>query len=392
MDLLLDTKTILITLVIGHLFTVVLISSYWRSHFRDRTFNTFFLAKCIQALAWFLSGFRGALPDLFTIPFANSLQIIGTALESIALLKLVNGYVGLYKKFYISLTITFIVIFHMIYIFYNVETIRIFCSSITTAIIAILPAYHLVRGKSSTLLMKLMGFLYYLVGISFLIRGIFAISSKQEMGLFTPGFIQTLSLLSIYLIMIVGNIGFILILKERADAELVHMAYYDDLTQALNRRTFVARAKQDLVQSAKAKSKISFILFDIDHFKHFNDSYGHEAGDRILQDLSHRIHQSLDSNFLFGRYGGDEFAILLTGLSQEETEQRLNQATDLIEQAELEGISEKYSISLGVITLIPDKDTTLESLYVSCDKALYEAKHKGRNCICFGHLQEVVTQ
>lgn len=389
MNLLLDMKTILITLIVGHLFTVVLVSSYWRSHSRDSTFNTFFIAKCIQAVAWLLLAFRDGIPDVFTISIGNSLLFIGSAFESIALLKLVNCSQTFLKKFYISLTIAYIVGFHLILLYYNFEHIRISYASFGTVILAILPAYRLMREKCSTSLMKLMGFLYYLVVFSFLLRGIAALTSEQQMGLFTPGLVQTLSFLSLYLVMILGNIGFILILKERADAELIHMAYYDDLTQALNRRTFVTRAKQVLLQCSKERKLVSFILFDIDHFKQFNDGYGHEVGDRILQDLSQRINQSLDSQSLFGRYGGDEFAILLTGLNQDESIKKLEQINELIAQAEITGVPEKYSISVGIITFVPDKFTKLESLYVSCDQALYQAKRNGRNCICCGDFQEV---
>lgn len=391
MNFLLDMKTILVTLVVGHLFTVVLISSYWRNHSRDSTFNTFFLAKCIQAIAWLLVILRGGIPDLFTVSIANSLQFIGTALESIALLMLVNYSQKHVKKFYIGLTIVFIVSFHLILLLYNYEHIRIFCASIATFVLAIFPAFRLMREKSSTLLMRLMGILYYTVALTFLVRAIVALLSEQRMGLFTPGWIQTISFLSIFLVMLLGNIGFILILKERADAELIHMAYYDDLTQALNRRTFVSRSKQMLTTCSKERKNVSFILFDIDHFKKFNDNYGHDVGDRILQDLSQRINQSLDSDSLFGRYGGDEFAIFLTGLDQNESINKLEKMKQLIADAEIPGIPEKYSISIGVITLIPDHSTKLESLYVCCDKFLYQAKDNGRNSICYGEYEESLT-
>lgn len=392
MDLLLDMKTILIFLVIGHLFTVVLISSYWRNHSKDKTLNTFFLSKCIQAVAWLLLALQGEISDLFTISISNSLLFIGSALESIALLKLVGGAQKVVKQIYLGLTITFLISFHLILFYFNFEPIRISLSSFATALLAILPAYKLMRGKQSTLLMKLMGFLYYLVALSFLLRATAAITSEQQMGLFTPGLIQTISFLSLYLVMILGNTGFILVLKERADAELIQMAYYDDLTKTLNRRTFVTRAKQVLAQCEKERKYVSFILFDVDHFKQFNDSYGHDAGDRILQDLSQRINQLLDPQFLFGRYGGDEFALLLTGLDQNESVKKLEQIKELITQAEIAGVPEKYFISVGIINLIPDKETELEDLYVWCDKALYQAKRNGRNCISCGNTRELQFQ
>ncbi|WP_186278765.1 GGDEF domain-containing protein [Lysinibacillus sp. BW-2-10] len=391
MNLLLDMKTILISLVVGHVFTVALIIAYWRNHSRDSTFNIFFLAKCIQAVAWLLLTLRGGISDIFTISIANTLLFIGSALESIAILKLVNHFNATIKKVYIGLTIFFIACFHLILVFYNYENIRIVCASLGTTVLVLLPAFRLMRDKKSTLLMKIMGFFYCIVSFSLLLRAIAAFTSDQQMGLFTPGLIQTVSFLALYLVMILGNTGFILVLKERADQELVRMAYYDDLTHTLNRRTFVDQAKEIISKCAKDNKPLSYILFDVDHFKKFNDGYGHDAGDRILQDLSKRIQQLLEPQDLFGRYGGDEFAILLPELNEKESVEKVEQITNYLSKAEIAGVSEKYSISVGVITVVPDKETKIESLYVSCDKALYQAKHNGRNCICCGELDEINT-
>ncbi|WP_042356820.1 GGDEF domain-containing protein [Bacillus rubiinfantis] len=166
------------------------------------------------------------------------------------------------------------------------------------------------------------------------------------------------------------------------------MAYYDELTQTLNRRTFIYRAEQIIARCVKNKEHLSFILFDIDHFKNFNDTFGHDAGDRILKDLSERIRQFLGSAYLIGRYGGDEFALLMYGMDKYETEKYLEQIMELVSEAEIPGVSERYTISMGVINLIPSKHTDLDSLYTFSDKALYQAKHNNRNCMCFGEIME----
>ncbi|WP_042356819.1 hypothetical protein [Bacillus rubiinfantis] len=198
MNLLLDMKTIVLTLVVGHLFTILLISSYWRNHSRDSTLNTFFLAKCIQGAAWFLLALRNGISDIFTISVANSLLFIGSALEAIALLKLIDSFQSKTKKFNIGLIIAYLVGFHLLLYFYNYEPARIAFASFSTAVLCFLPAYRLMIGKHSTLLTKIMGILYFLVTISFFARGIAAITSNEEMSLFTPGFIQTISFLSLF--------------------------------------------------------------------------------------------------------------------------------------------------------------------------------------------------
>jgi len=379
MVLQLDIKTILISLVIGHLFTVILISAYWKNFKKDSTFNTFFLSKCCQAMAWFFLTLRDGIPDLFTISLANSLLFLGCSLECIAVLKLLQAFHRITKRIYSLLTIFTIIGFHLTLLFYNVESIRIAYASFGTAIFVIYPAYQTLRRTTSSLLMKMMGLLYLLVAISFTGRGISSLLSNQTLGLFTPSIYQTLSFLTLFLVMIMGNTGFVLLLKESVDKELIRMASIDDLTGILNRRTFILHTKNCLFHCAREKKPVSLILLDVDHFKEINDTYGHDVGDRVLRHLTEKIHQHLHQEDLFGRYGGDEFAILLPGKNEVESAQIAEWIRQITDQERNQELPVQYTLSLGLLTVIPDQHTQWDSLYIACDKALYGAKNKGRN-------------
>ncbi len=379
MGLLLDMKTIFITLVFGHLFTVLLISAYWKNYQKDSTFNTFFLAKCVQAVAWLFLALRGGIPDVLTISLANSLLFLGASLECIAVLKLQQAFPQKIKKFYIIITLFNIVGFHLVILFYNIESARIAFSSIGTALVVMTPTYHMIRKKTSSKLVKIMGFLYLLVCMSLTARGITALLSNQEMGLFTESVSQTISFLTLFLVMIMGNTGFVLLLKEKADQELVYLATIDELTGILNRRTFLSQSNQCLSVCAKKGLPISLLLFDVDHFKGINDTYGHAVGDRVLRDLSDKIAHYLRKEDLFGRYGGDEFAILLPEVNEKDSAKFAEMIRQLIDQATNQEIPVRYTLSLGLLTIIPDQNTEWDTLYILCDKALYEAKNKGRN-------------
>jgi diguanylate cyclase (GGDEF)-like protein len=166
--------------------------------------------------------------------------------------------------------------------------------------------------------------------------------------------------------------------------ELRNLSSSDTLTGLPNRRTFDARLAHVLAQHVRAKRPASLILIDIDHFKRYNDTYGHPAGDAALQQvgkcLSTVLRRQLD---LPARLGGEEFAVVCD-------ETPLNGAltcAEMIRKAILDlaithsgnlplGI---MSISLGVATIHPGDTTT--SLYQRADRALYTAKAAGRNCV-----------
>jgi diguanylate cyclase (GGDEF)-like protein len=160
----------------------------------------------------------------------------------------------------------------------------------------------------------------------------------------------------------------------------VELARFDDLTNTLTRRTFVSQANICLTDYANKKRPISFLIFDVDYFKNINDQYGHSVGDYVLQDLSAKISQILGPKDLFGRYGGDEFAILLPGQGDVESTRFAESIKQVIDGAIIQGSSMHYTLSMGILTVVPDQYTQMETLYISCDKALYEAKKKGRNC------------
>jgi len=222
---------------------------------------------------------------------------------------------------------------------------------------------------------------------AFLVRGVAALlSSTDSVSLYTPGAYQLFSLLSIYLVTNLVNLGFVLLIKEKADHELIRLASYDDLTGTLNRRTFTEKAKKYLTDYSKKGQPLSYLLFDIDNFKTINDTYGHHVGDQVLQDLTTRIKQHLGKEDLFVRYGGDEFGILIPGKDETDSSEIAEQIIQTLNGAISRSLPVTYTISLGVLTVIPDQHMQLETLYTTCDKALYNAKNNGRNGVFRGQI------
>lgn len=167
---------------------------------------------------------------------------------------------------------------------------------------------------------------------------------------------------------------------ERLNAEVKRLAVMDDLTHLYNRRGFFELGRQELIRARRFGKPLGAILIDIDHFKRCNDSHGHAVGDAVLREVAARCNQQLREVDVIGRYGGEEFVILLpeTGLTGAViTAERLRQHV-AARPIPTECGPFHVTISLGVAEL-NGAMSDLEALLGPADQALYEAKAAGRN-------------
>ncbi|HEY6896526.1 MAG TPA: diguanylate cyclase [Rhodocyclaceae bacterium] len=185
------------------------------------------------------------------------------------------------------------------------------------------------------------------------------------------------------LILLIGwNFGVVMMAMQRYLGMAIELATHDDLTGVLNRRAFGERARQQLLLSERGGPPPSLLALDLDHFKLINDNHGHGAGDAVLCEFVRIAQTCLRGSDLFGRIGGEEFAVLLplTGASgalalAERMRQELA-ATPI----DYRGESLRITVSIGVAEHGRHlKD--LEGLLHAADTALYRAKHRGRNCV-----------
>jgi two-component system cell cycle response regulator len=158
-------------------------------------------------------------------------------------------------------------------------------------------------------------------------------------------------------------------------------ATYDDLTKLLNRGEILALLDRELARGQREKSSAAVILADIDHFKAINDSIGHLGGDAVLREVARRLQGELRIYDGVGRYGGEEFLIILPGC---DVRGASNRAEELRRVVSSEPIvfgkhSRHVTISLGVTAVTPDHRITIEALLSEADDALYRAKRNGRD-------------
>lgn len=384
-----DMKTILIPIILGNIFIIIYIMAYRFDHKKDKSINMFATSKVLQLISWSLVALRGVIPNFMSISIANSIALLGVSLESIAILMLINVFEKNIKTIYVFLTIVMIFIFNCITVFYNVENIRISFISISIVLLIAFPGFCLIKNKDSSTLQGIMGSLCWLVIMILIFRAFIAISQYKYMIPFIKGIYETGPLILISMLMMLGitSTGFVILSKEQIDLELVKLASTDELTGILNRRTFITGAKRSVAYFVRKKEPISFLLVDIDNFKNVNDTYGHNIGDIALRDFADKTKGQLREYDLFGRYGGDEFAILLPGSDKNDSYNIAERIRKTIEESSInECATIKYTVSIGIISMIPDERTDIGMLYKLSDKALYQAKANGRNCVVITNL------
>lgn len=175
---------------------------------------------------------------------------------------------------------------------------------------------------------------------------------------------------------------------SRLNDELKVASRIDGLTGLFNRRYWQERFEQAYKLAKRRDKPSTALMLDIDHFKKVNDTYGHQAGDSVIQSLAHLIKRCVRETDLAGRYGGEEFAVILTDSAVNNAVTVAERLRRLAEHAQVEheGQMIKYSISVGLAEFSPSCDTPMAWLE-RADQALYQAKQTGRNKYCLWQEQ-----
>jgi len=169
---------------------------------------------------------------------------------------------------------------------------------------------------------------------------------------------------------------------ETLQAQLQKQAMQDGLTGLFNRRYFDSSLQRELVRAAQESYPVAVILMDIDYFKKVNDTFGHQAGDRVLQVFADLLRQYSRSSDIVCRYGGEEFVLALPGITLNNAFQRAEQIRLSFQAARIKfGDREINTTVSGGICVFPDNAKIGDDLLLLADKALYAAKAYGRNCI-----------
>ncbi len=254
------------------------------------------------------------------------------------------------------------------------------------ALFAAAMAWILLRPRRrASLLQRIIGINDALFAVSVALWAASSLSSEVPLG---QRVAQESAYLAGYILMIVNGFGFLLLCKEKDDADMARLASTDSLTGLPNRHAFLERAENARQAALRQRQPLALAMMDIDHFKQINDRFGHATGDEALNVFARAARATLRAHETIGRLGGEEFAMVLPATELPgalAAAERLRQA---VREAVVitSGSNYTMTVSIGVVVLEPNE--TLGMALARADHALYAAKSGGRDRVEAGRPQQ----
>lgn len=202
-------------------------------------------------------------------------------------------------------------------------------------------------------------------------------------GLMRGSVMQSCTFMAAFVVVILASLGFILMTKDRTDADNRYFAAHDVLTGVANRRALILALNRDVARAVRTGEPYALLLLDIDLFKAINDSHGHGAGDAVLRHVASIFQARLRAQDMVGRYGGEEFLVLLPNTPLHGAAGLAEALRAAVEQTPCmhEGRSLAVTVSVGVCGARMESGDSWGQLIHVADQALYAAKTAGRNRI-----------
>jgi diguanylate cyclase (GGDEF)-like protein len=388
MSLLLDNRTQTVIQVVVSIMLCIVMAVAWRTQKTYPGFGRWTTSKLPHALGWLLVALRGLIPDWASVFLANGMLFLAPVL----LYEGIRQFRGKPHRSILHYGLMVVLLGVFIYFTWlhpNVNA-RLLTLTVFTALVIARCAYSLVVDvprelRSSFWFTAVMFGLYDVV---LFLRVATAASLPALHSPFSADMWQSLVFLATIVMPIGWTFGFFMMTNDRltlalrqAELGLRAMATTDSLTGALNRRAFLETGAHELERARRNNQSMLLLIFDIDHFKEFNDTYGHQAGDEILCKIVSACRLTLRAVDLLARWGGDEFVILLPDTDQPGgriVAEKLRRAVAEL-SLPMDGGPAHTTISIGGSLWLAGEDP--QAILRNADHALYQAKERGRNCV-----------
>lgn len=237
---------------------------------------------------------------------------------------------------------------------------------------------HSTVGRGALLVMAGVGLLLLVM----LLRGIDGVTGVVSgETLLQDGTMQTLTFVATFAVALVSSLGFVFMSKERADEANRRLAALDELTGVANRRFIIAALDRDVGRALRTRQSMAVMMVDIDNFKGINDTHGHLVGDQMLRNVVDVIQHRIRAQDIVGRYGGEEFLVVLADTTAQGAQQLAEQLRAAVQETTFgrPGDSVGVTVSIGVFGGRLEPGDSWDQIIHAADMALYRAKQNGRN-------------
>jgi diguanylate cyclase (GGDEF)-like protein len=236
-------------------------------------------------------------------------------------------------------------------------------------------AVFLFGRRHDNIFVRLTALALFMLAIITVVRAGTVAYGMEINGVFDPATAQVVYLASLALGILLITMGTVLMASERMRREFEYLANHDTLTGTLTRRAFIAACEQEMDRFRRNDRALTMMMLDLDHFKKVNDTHGHLVGDKVLVDFAQRVSAQLRSFDKLGRYGGEEFVVMLP-------ETPLDGAAVVAQRIMNMAPNRKglphCTVSIGLASIRAD-DPSIDTLLARADATLYQAKANGRN-------------
>ncbi|MEE3718864.1 GGDEF domain-containing protein [Tumidithrix elongata RA019] len=375
----LDFQTVAVIVAISAMLQSIVLIFLWFLANKYQGISTFTIGRILSATGFMVASMRSLLPPLFTIFLANVFLLAAISLSCVG----VGQFVGRKNNYayLIGLNATFALI--QIYFLYINDNFfaRAFSLSLFSLPILFLTAYYLAKCRDRNFLASAR---FTLVVVStFTMLGVaraILLLKNPPTSIFEPNLSNAIAFIGTFAFGFLWTGGFMMMVTQRLYQELYILASVDMLTQSLNRRSMQQHLNYEALRFERTKTPFSLILLDVDFFKRINDTYGHDGGDLVLTHLANILQQKLRSYDRLSRWGGEEFLVLLPETSLQKAEEIAERLRATVEENPAGNGTIHNTISLGVAE-IAKHGNSVTSLITAADRALYQAKQTGRNCV-----------